>query len=70
MTCSGACLRAFPSDEAGRERVQAALVLRTDGDWHHFQDMVRLVERDWRDALVAADLADEDWNDRLTAALG
>lgn len=58
-----------PWDGPPRERIQAALVLRTDGDWHRFQDMVRLAQQDWRDALVAADLADEDWPDRLDAKL-
>ena len=56
-------------DRPGRERVQAALVLRTAGDWHKFQDMLRLAHQDWRDALVAADLADEDWPQRLDANL-
>ena len=59
-----------PWDGPPRERIQAALVLRTDGDWHRFQDMVQLEEQDWRDALVAADLAHEDWPDRLDAKLG
>lgn len=58
-----------PWDGAPRERIQAALVLRTGGNWHRFQEMVQLADRDWRDALVAADLADEDWPDRLDASL-
>jgi hypothetical protein len=58
-----------PWDGAPRERIQAALVLHTSGDWDRFQDMVRLAEQDWRDALVSAGLADEDWRDRLDANL-
>lgn len=58
-----------PWDGPPRERIQAALVLSTAGDWRRFQDMVRLAEQDWRDALVAADLADEDWPYRLNATL-
>ncbi len=58
-----------PWDGPPRERIQAALVLRTAGSWHRFQDMVRLAEQDWRVALVSADLADEDWSDRLDASL-
>lgn len=52
-----------------RERIQAALVLRTGSDWQRFQGMLRLAQQDWRDALVAADLADEDWRDPLDANL-
>ncbi len=52
------------------ERVHAALVVRTAGDWHAFQDNVVLAEIDWRDALVRADLADANWPYRLDAILG
>lgn len=65
-------LRDLPPDVIGGqdpERVQAALVLRSGGDWRRFQQMRYLAVQDWRDALVAADLADGDWPDRLTAAL-
>ena len=51
------------------ERVQAALVLRSQGDWHRFLRMRDLARQDWRDALVAAGLADDDWRDRLDANL-
>jgi hypothetical protein len=52
------------------ERVHAALVVRTEGDWLQFERMLTLAKQDWRDALVAADLADDDWRDRLDAILG
>jgi hypothetical protein len=58
-----------PWDGSPRERVQAAVVLRTDGDWDRFQDMLRLAQLDMRDALVAGGLANEDWPDRLDANL-
>jgi hypothetical protein len=58
-----------PWDGPPRERIQAALVLRTGGDWHRFEAMVRLAEQDWRDALVAGELADQGWPDRLDAEL-
>lgn len=51
------------------ERVQAALVIKTNGDWERFQRNLNLVRRDWRDSLVAADLANGDWPDRLDAVL-
>jgi hypothetical protein len=65
-------LRDLPPEVIGLqdpERVQAALVLRSGGDWHRFQQMRELAFQDWRDALVAADLADADWPDRLAAVL-
>jgi len=52
------------------ERVQASLVIRSNGDWLAFQQRVALAYMDWRDSLVGADLGDEDWRDRLDAALG
>jgi hypothetical protein len=49
-------LRNLPSELVGgqdAERVQAALVLRAQGDWLRFLATRDLAERDWRDALVA-----------------
>jgi hypothetical protein len=66
-------LRDLPPNVIGGqdpERLQAALVLRSGGDWHKFVQMRDLATEDWRDALVAADLADEDWRERLAANLG
>jgi hypothetical protein len=65
-------LRAIPDEQFGRqdpERVQAAIVLPTNGDWNEFVKRRRLA-RDWRDVLVAAQLAQPDWPDRLDAVLG
>lgn len=65
-------LRELPAEIVGGqdcERVQAALVLRTQGDWLRFLRMRDLARQDWRDALVGADLADDDWRDRLAANL-
>jgi hypothetical protein len=65
-------LRDLPPDVIGGqdpERVQAALVLRSGGDWRKFVLMRDLAAEDWRDALVAAGLADEDWRERLAANL-
>lgn len=51
------------------ERVQAAVVLASNGEWQRFTALCRLAEVDWRDALVAGGLADDDWPDRLNAEL-
>lgn len=66
-------LRGLEADAIGRqdpERIQAALVIRSGGDWTHFEGMLHLVRMDWRDALLAADLGNDDWPHRLTAVLG
>jgi hypothetical protein len=56
------------SDEV--ERIQAAILIRGNGDLARIRDMRDLALQDWRDALAAADLANEDWPDRLDAELG
>ena len=56
------------ADAFGRqdpERVQAAMVLASDGQWERFIRVFQLVEVDWRDVLVAGGLADADWPGRL-----
>lgn len=66
-------LRDLPEEVYWRqdpERVQAALVIRTGGDWQRFQDMLTLAHADVRDALVAADLAHDNWPVLLDDALG
>jgi hypothetical protein len=68
-----ATLRDLPPDVIGGqdvERIQAALVIDTGGDWDAFQRMLALAKCDWRDLLVSADLGDEGWRDRLDEVLG
>ena len=62
----------LPADVFGlqdHERVMAAIVLASAGQWQRFVYFVRLAAQDWRDVLVDGGLADEDWRDRLTAEL-
>jgi hypothetical protein len=42
------------------ERVKAAVVLFSRGQWERFPDMIEQLEVDWRDVLVAGGLAHED----------
>jgi hypothetical protein len=66
-------LRGLPDTVTGGqdvERIQAALVIGTGGDWQAFQAMLRLAHTDWRDLLVNAELADGDWPARLDDVLG
>jgi len=66
-------LRNLPEGVTGGqdwERIQASLVIRTEGDWRAFQQRLHLAETDWRDVLVDAGLGDEDWRARLDGVLG
>jgi hypothetical protein len=51
------------------ERVQAAIVLASVGQWDRFLSVFRLLQLDWRDVLVAGGLANADWPARLDAEL-
>jgi len=53
----------------GSERVQAAIVLASHGQWERFISLWRLLKLDWRDVLVAGGLADADWPARLESEL-
>ncbi|WP_134767824.1 hypothetical protein [Nocardioides sp. 1609] len=53
-----------------RERIQAALVIRSGGERARFDGMLRLAREDWRDLLVAADLGHGDWRNVLDDVLG
>jgi hypothetical protein len=52
------------------ERVQAAIVLASAGQWDRFLGIFHLLRTDWRDVLVAGGLANADWPARLDAELG
>ncbi|HWL37334.1 MAG TPA: hypothetical protein VNQ77_14215 [Frankiaceae bacterium] len=57
-------------DGNASERLQASLVIRTNGDWDAFQYQLRVVAQDWRDALVNAGVGDGDWPHVLDGVLG
>ncbi|ROR91071.1 hypothetical protein [Nocardioides aurantiacus] len=52
------------------ERTQAAIVIRSGGDWAKVEGMIRLAHEDWRDLLVAADVGHADWPAVLDDVLG
>lgn len=54
----------------GRERVQAAMVLASGGQWDRFMSMSRLLASDWRDVLMAGGLGEDNWRIVLDGALG
>lgn len=72
-TILGLLVHAVPAEPGGSpegdERVQAAVILLSDGDTQRFLEALTMAQTDWRDVLVAAQLADDDWPDRLNAAL-
>jgi hypothetical protein len=61
-------LTALAPDDSS-ERLQAALVLGSGGQWSRFEQQLRRLELDWRDVLVAGGLAGDDWPARLSAEL-
>jgi hypothetical protein len=65
-------LAGLPAEAFGRqdqERVMAAVILASDGQWERFRAELRLVTVDWRDVMVAGGLADADWPVRLEIEL-
>ena len=58
------------SDDAGRERIQAAVLIVADGDLDRLERAAGEVAIDWRDVLMAADLGFDDWPERVDAYLG
>jgi hypothetical protein len=56
-------------DGQGRERVQAAVVIASGGQWDRFKSMLELLRLDWRDVLMAGDLGADDWRLVLDAEL-
>lgn len=61
------------ADQQSAERIQAAIVLGSQGDLTRFPSWLDLARTDWRDALLGAGLGNEDWQailyDRLGPAL-
>jgi len=51
------------------ERMQAAIVLGSAGQWDRFVLIFRMLKVDWRDVLVAGGLAHADWPARLESEL-
>jgi hypothetical protein len=51
------------------ERIQAAVVLGSAGQWDRFVLIFRMLMVDWRDVFVAGGLAHADWPARLDSEL-
>jgi hypothetical protein len=57
-------------DGQGSERVEAAVVIASHGEWDRFKAMLQLLRLDWRDVLMAGGLGGDDWRLILDAELG
>jgi hypothetical protein len=51
------------------ERIQAALVLASRGQWKRFLAVFKLLAVDWRDVLMAGGLGNADWPQVLSREL-
>lgn len=56
--------------EAGRDRVQAAILMIAAGDVRKLIRECEEAQKDWRDVLMAADLGYDDWAVRVGEFLG
>jgi hypothetical protein len=63
-------LSVLPDTSQSAERIQAAMVLRSDGNWERFLYELELVQTDWRDTLMGTGLEHEDYGVRLDQLLG
>jgi hypothetical protein len=66
-------LKGLTADACGGqdlERIQAAVVLASYGQWERFLAMLKLLAVDWRDVLVAGGLGNEDWPQVMNRELG
>ena len=66
-------LKGLTADACGGqdlERIQAAVVLASDGQWERFLAVFKLLAVDWRDVLMAGGLGNEDWPQVLNRELG
>jgi hypothetical protein len=65
-------LKGLTADACGGqdlERIQAAVVLASHGQWERFLAVFKLLAADWRDVLMAGGLGSEDWPQVLNRQL-
>jgi hypothetical protein len=65
-------LKGLTADACGGqdlERIQAAVVLASHGQWERFLAVFKLLAADWRDVLMAGGLGNEDWPQVLNREL-
>jgi len=63
------CLTADACGGQDLERIQAAVVVASHGQWERFLAVFKLLAVDWRDVLMAGGLGNEDWPQVLNREL-
>src|SRR5689334_1867802 len=63
-------LTALPDTSQATERIQAAIVVRSGGDFDAFLSELQLVAVDWRDTLMYSGLEHADYEEQLDRLLG
>jgi hypothetical protein len=58
------------AEKQSLERIRAAVLLLTHGEFDRLEESVRIAERDWRDALVWSGLGHADWSLQLESRFG
>lgn len=63
-------LSTLPDTSQSSERIQTAMIVRSDGDFERFMSEINLVLQDWRDTLMGSGLEHADYVDQLDRLLG
>lgn len=63
-------LTALPETTQQPERIQAAIIVRSEGDFQKLLSELELVALDWRDTLMGSGLEHADYPSRLDRLLG
>ncbi len=63
-------LTALPDTSLSAERIQAAIVVRSQGSFERFLAELELVQLDWRDTLMGSGFEHDDYEARLDEVLG
>ncbi len=60
----------LPDTSQAAERIQAAIIVRSQGDFAAFLSELDLVALDWRDTLMYSGLEHADYEEQLNRLLG
>ena len=63
-------LSGLPGTSQSSERIQTAVIVRSDGNYERFMSEIDLVLLDWRDTLMGSGLEHADYEEQLDRLLG
>jgi len=63
-------LSTLPDTSQSAERIQAAMIVCSGGNFERFMSEVELVQLDWRDTLMGSGLEHADYEEQLDHLLG